>query len=95
MTSDVILNRSDQFLHAMERAATQALLGQVAKPTFDQVEPGTGRGREVQVQARMNAQPVLDIRMLMGGVVIHDQVQVQAAGCLLVDALQEANEGRE
>jgi len=42
MTSDVILNRPDQFLHVMERAATQALLGQVAKPTFDQVEPGTG-----------------------------------------------------
>jgi len=47
------------------------------------------------VQARMTAQPVLDIRILMGGVVIHDQVQVQPAGCLLVDALQEANEGRE
>lgn len=38
------------------------------------------------------AEPTFDVGMLMGGVVVHDQVQVEFAGCLLVDALQGAEE---
>jgi len=53
MTADVIADGLDQLLHVAERAATQALLGQVSKPAFDQIEPGTGRGHEAQVKARV------------------------------------------
>jgi len=35
----------------------------------------------------MATQPTLDTGMLVGGVVVHDQVQVQFARRLLVDAL--------
>src|SRR5205814_9290597 len=72
--------------------ATQALQGQVAKATLDQLETRAGSGGKGQVKARMAAQPTLNAWMLVGGVLIHDQVQVQSAGRLLVDPLQEASE---
>ena len=87
-----MLFRSPSSACVAERAATQALLGQISKPALDQIEPGTGRGSKVQLKARMATQPTRDTGMLVGGVVVHDQVQVQFARRLLVDALQEADE---
>ena len=58
----------------------------------DQVEPGTGRGSEVQVESWMAMQPTLDSRMLVSGVVVHNQVQVQFAEGLLIDVLEKAGE---
>jgi len=92
MTADVIPNGLDEFLHVVKRATTQALLGEVSEPAFDQIEPGTGRGGKVQVKTRMATQPTLDAGVLVGSVVVHDQVHVQFARRLLVDALQEADE---
>ena len=89
MAVDVILNRSDQLLHAIERAATQALLSQIAEPALDQVQPRARGGREVQVESRMAAQPTFDIGMLMGGVVVHDQMQVPLGGRLAINPLQK------
>jgi len=91
MTADVIRNGLDEFLDVAEGSATRALLGEVSKPAFDPIEPGTGRGGKVQVKARMATEPTLDTGMLVGGVVVHDQVQVEFARCLLVEALQEAD----
>src|SRR5579862_7581335 len=39
----------------------------------------------------MAMQPTLDTRMLVGRVVVHDQVQVPVVGRLLVEALEEAD----
>ena len=44
------------------------------------------------MKAGMATQPTLDTGMLVGGIVVLDQVQVQFARRLLVDALQEADE---
>ena len=91
MPADVIANGLDQLLDVVERIAPQSPLGEVTKPAFDQVEPGTGRGSKVQVKARMAMQPMLDAGMLVRGVVVHDQVQVPFAGRLLIEAFQEAD----
>ncbi len=91
MTADVILDGLDQLFDVMERAAAQALPGQSSKPAFDQIQPRAGGGSDVQVKARMTSEPTLDRWMLVGRVLIHDQVQVQPAGRLLIDALQEAD----
>ena len=37
-------------------------------------------GREVQLEARVLGQPALDPRMLMGGVVVHDDMHIHAGG---------------
>ena len=44
------------------------------------------------VDRAIEPQPALDASMLVGGVVVHDQVQVEFFRSLLVDALQEADE---
>jgi hypothetical protein len=92
MTTDVILNRSDQLLNDMERAAMQALLGRITESALEQVQPRARGGREVQVKARMATRPTLDIEMLMGRVVVYDQLQVPLGGRLVVDPLQETDE---
>lgn len=43
----------------------------------------------MHVKSRMPLEPFLDDRMLVSGVVIHDQMQLQAFGCFPVDLFQE------
>jgi hypothetical protein len=56
------------------------------------VRPNAGLGRKVQVKPLVAAQPMLDTRMLVGGAVVDDQMQVQFTGRLPVDAFQEVAE---
>ena len=79
----------DQLLHALERAATNPLVGDLAKPTLNQVQPGTARGDEVNVKPLVPFRPGFHLGMLMGGVVVHDQVKLAIGRRLLVDQLQE------
>src|SRR6266511_6309046 len=66
--------------------------GQLAEPAFDEVQPGPAGGSEVQVEAGVGGQPLLDRRGLVGGVVVADQVQVQLGGGVLVDGFEEPEE---
>jgi hypothetical protein len=45
--------------------AAQLLFGEQPKPALDQVEPRSGSGSEVQVEARMAQKPALDGRSLL------------------------------
>ena len=57
-----------------EDAALEPALGQLGEEALDGVEPG-GRGRrEVEGEARMAAEPGADLGMLVGGVVVEDDV---------------------
>ena len=77
-----------RFLDAEERTPADPLAGQLGKPPFHQIEPtGTG-GHEVKNETRMAAKPRLDLRSLMGAVVIHDQMQRHFSGKLLVQTPQ-------
>jgi hypothetical protein len=63
---------------AVEAAAVDGLAGDQGEPAFDQVEPrGTGRS-EVQMEARVGGEPVHDRRMLVGDVVVADQMQLKS-----------------
>ena len=66
-----------EFAGAAVSAAPQLFFGQRGEPALDQVEPGSARRREVQVEAWMTRQSVLDRRSLVGGVVIDDQMQLE------------------
>src|SRR6266542_5931646 len=63
----------DEFLDALEGAAADAPLGDVAKPTLNHVEPGAAGGDEVQVEAWMPLQPALHRRALVRAVVVDDE----------------------
>jgi hypothetical protein len=61
-----------------EHAAFEAPLGELGEITLDRVQPG-GRCRgEVEAPPRMPSQPFLDLRVLMGGVVVDDGVDCLA-----------------
>jgi hypothetical protein len=63
---------------AVEAAAADGLAGDQGEPAFDQVEPrGTGRS-EVQMEARVDSEPVRDRGMLVGPVIVADQMQLKS-----------------
>ncbi len=72
--------------------ATDGFVVQFAKPALDQVEPtGTGRDK-VEHEAGMALQPRSHVRMLMSAVIIHDQMEGNLTGELLVEGAQELEE---
>lgn len=72
--SDVVIDGGNQFGDAGEYTAAQLIRCQVAKESFHHVQPGCGGGREVHRDARMLGQPFLDDGMLVGGIVVGDQM---------------------
>ena len=70
----------------------QLAAGQLGEPALNKIQPGRAGGREVQLEAGMLQQPVLDRRGLVGGVVVQDQVQVQVLRHGGIDELEEPQE---
>ncbi len=77
---EVVVNSGFEFGDGGEDAATNALLSDQTEEALDLIEPG-GRGRgEVQVKAGMLGQPCLNIGVLVGGVIVEDQVEIELLG---------------
>ena len=86
----VVVNGGFELGHGGEDATTDALLSDQPEEALDLIEPG-GRGRgEVQVKAGVLGQPYLDVGMLVGGVVVEDEVKIEFLRRLPVDGPQEA-----
>src|SRR5439155_14105609 len=51
--------------------------------------PGSTGRREVDVESRMPLQPALDGGMFVGGIVVHDQMELFVIGGSIVDQPQE------
>lgn len=76
----------------METAAANALLGEMTKPALDKIEPRTGGGSEVQVEAPMTFQPRAHAWMFVRAVVVDNEVQIQTGRSFLIDSFQKADE---
>ena len=70
-------------------AAPELFLGQEREKALDLVEPGGSGRREVDMPAGMPGQPALDGRGLVGGVVVHHQVDVEVVGNPGFESTQE------
>ena len=75
---DEAFDLGDKFFDAAEGAATDGLLRDDVEPDFHLVEPGRVGRCEVHVVAGACCQPALDARMLLGSVVINDQMHVES-----------------
>src|SRR5947207_15812324 len=82
----------DELFDGGEGAAADRLVSNVAEPTLDLVEPRSVGGREVHVIARMYREPGADFRVLVRGVVIDDQVQLELRRHAGVEMAQEREE---
>ena len=73
---------------AIDSAQTLALCYE-GEEALDLVESGGARPRRVHVPMRPLAKPVADQRCLMGGVVVHDQMDVEILGYVGFDLVKE------
>lgn len=88
----VFLNCSDQGRHARKAASAKALLAEFAKPTFNQIQPGTGRWGEVQMKTRMSLDPGFYAGMFMRAIIIHNQMEIEFGESFVIDYLKESDE---
>ena len=74
MPVNVVGDCGDQLGHTLERSSPDPLVGEVSEESFDEVEPGRTRRNEVKMKARVLLDPAPDLGMLVGGVVIQDEM---------------------
>src|SRR6476659_9049094 len=65
----------DELADGVEAAAADRLAGDDSEEDLHQVQPGSRRRGEVQRDPRVAGQPGLDLGVLVGGVVVADDVQ--------------------
>ena len=80
-------NVCHQGAHTAKTARADHLAGNFPKEAFDEVEPGRGGWRKVQMKAGMTLKPGDDLGMSVSGVVVADDVNLKLGGDLPVSVL--------
>ena len=78
-----------QLFDAEERTPADPLARQLAEPPFHQIKPTGAGGHKVRDEARVAAEPGLNLGSFMGAVVVHHQMQMRFTGKLLVQTAQK------
>ena len=92
VVGDVVIDFVHQFTHAAERTAPDRLLGDEREPALDLIEPAGVGGSVVEVVARMADQPGFDLGVLVGGVVVGDQMDFEFARDAAVEMIEKREE---
>src|SRR5438309_11580074 len=88
--SEISIDGGLQVSDRAEDAAADALPGHLGKEVLHRVEPG-GRGRgEVEGPARMARQPGQHFWVLMGGIVVENDMDRLASRDLALDGIEQA-----
>jgi hypothetical protein len=86
----VAVDFSDEVLDAFEASAADGLLSNESEPALDLIDPGGVSGRVVDMESWSCRQPEAHLGVLVGRVVVDDEVDVECLGHGLVDAFEEA-----
>src|SRR5215203_5717449 len=89
---DVTIDGALKVEHRAEDAPFQSPLGEGGEEGLHRVEPGTGGRGEVEGEARMAGEPGDHLGMLVGGIVVEDDVDELAGRDVRLDDVQEADE---
>ena len=92
MSADEAVDFFDEVGGGLEGAATDGTLGDEGEEAFDLVQPGGICGREVNVPTRTAGEPSLDLGMLVRGVVVDDEMDVELGRHIGLDVAQECEE---
>ena len=68
----IFLDGRDELRNVVETAPSNALVRQLAKPAYDQIEPRTGGRNKMGMETRMSPEPGFHTGMLVRPVVVHD-----------------------
>ena len=92
MSADEAVDFFDEVGGGLEGATTDGALGDEGEEAFDLVEPGGISGREVNVPTRTAGEPSSDLGMLVGGVVVDDEMDVELGRHIGLDMAEEGEE---
>ena len=83
-----------QFFHRVERAAPNHFVSDEPNPSFHLIESGTAGGCEMEVKtaALLGLEPTLHGGVLVGAVVVENEVNVEFRGHLLFQWMEEFDE---
>lgn len=81
---DEALDGKLELFDGSEHAAFEAPIGEFSNEAFDSVEPVGGGWREVEGPARVLGEPFLDLRMLVGSVIVDNHADPFTLGDLRV-----------
>lgn len=74
---------------APEHASTKALVGEIPEESLDDIEPRAAGRDEVHVEALVALEPGQHLGVLVRGVVLDDQMDIEIPGSLGVDLVEE------
>ena len=74
------------------RAAADVVLSERGEPALDLIEPRRRSGSEVDMESRVACEPGLDRGRLVGGVVVHHEMDIELRWQVGVDRAQELQE---
>lgn len=80
------------FLRGTMDPSAQLVIRQQSEEPLDLVDPGSGRRGELEMPARAFGEPVSDLIGFVGGVIVHDDVDVEIVGHAGLDAVKEGAE---
>ena len=63
-----------EFLQGSEYSALETLSGELCKEALDRVQPRSGCRGEVEDKSAMFVEPLHDVGMLVGGIVVDDDM---------------------
>ena len=89
VVKDVFVDRVDHLLHVAEDTTTQTLVSDVAEEALNHIQPRGARGGEVDMEATVPVQPPFHLLVIVGGIVVADEVYLQARRHLPIDEGQE------
>src|SRR5258707_8642604 len=92
MFADVAANGGDEGGNTAERATAQALAGELGEEALDEIQPGGASRGEVKMKSRVLREPRLHRGMLVGAVVVENEMEVVTARGLPIDRVQERDE---
>ena len=87
---DEVIDLGNQIFDAGEGAAAHGLFSDVREEALDLIEPGAIGRNEVNMPSWATSQLRLDPRVLVGAVVVYDQVHVQACRYIGFDGRRKA-----
>ena len=88
---EIVVDGRFQFGDAGEGSAADGFPGDLGEETLDLVQPGRRGRREVDMEPRVLFQPLFDLGVLVCGVVVDDQMDIERLGQL---AFEPAREGK-
>ena len=89
MIVEVAVDGIDQIGNTFENTPANTFVGDLAEPALDKIQPRAGGGDEVQMEPRMPFEPGFDSRMLVGAVIVDDEMEIVTGRSIDINFIEE------